>query len=243
MDYKTSCALLLQSEAITENQAEEILKMWAEKPRSYHDFLKKPGTSQPLRSYLGVVTEAIKQEFIDLKTNVPTASVAQKFFSLDDEDISKTFINTINNLSFDGVKNEICAWPYLTESCMSHLSDDIIMDIVVGPEYVFDFSQDRRGNLFDSLYKRMQNTYSRELFAANSFNALGWINKATRHPEEEVLKYLTMSSHFLNVGIGPEAILRKFYIRYRHDISRITQDIDAIRNQDIPSYIGKNFAN
>jgi len=243
MDYKTSCALLLKSEAITENQAEEILRMWAEKPRSYHDFLKKPEASLVLRSYLGVIREATKHEFIDLETKVPSVSVALKFFSLDDDDISKNFINVASNLSFSNTGREICAWPYLTESCMQHLSEEVITRIIVGSEYVFDFSEDERGNLYDSLYKRLRDTYSRELFAANSFNVLGWINKAARHPEEEVLKYLTMSSHFLNVGIGPEAILRKFYIRYRYDIRNITSEMRQLSSSDIPSYIGKNFAN
>lgn len=243
MDLKTSCNLLLNSEAITLKQAEEILVMWTKNPRVYHDFLKKENASQPLRSYLGVMHEAVKHEFIDLKTKVPSTAVALKFFSLNDEEISKGFIYTVNNLSFDEIKNEICAWPYMTESCMKYLSEEIIMDIIVGPEYIFDFGNDKRGNLYDSLYKRMRDMYSKELFAANSFNALGWMNKAAHYSEPEVLKYLTMSSHFINIGIGPEAILRKFYIRYRHDIGKIEQEMKMLSSHDFPDYIGKGFAN
>lgn len=243
MDFKTSCGLLLQSEAITKEQAEEILDMWAKKTRTYHDFLKKDNASQPLRSYLGVIQDAVKHEFVDLKTKVPANAVALKFFSLDDEEISKNFINTVNGLSFDEIKKEICAWPYLTESCMKHLSEELIMDIIVGPEYIFDFSEDKRGNLYDRIYQTMRDTYSKELFAANSFNAMGWTNKAAQHSEKELLKYLTMSLHFINVGIGPEAILRKFYIRYRHDISKIQQQMDMMKQYDFSDIMGKGFAN
>ena len=226
MDYKTSKELLLFPKELKEKEAEEILNMWQGNPRAYHDLLRNQGAAERLKAYVGVDREELMHEFIPINTVVPAISIAEKFFSLRDDDISEGLLSLVDYLSIDGVKDNVCAWPYLTISCVKHLSKETLEKVINNPYYVFDFSNDSRGDLFDTMFQSFSNVYMREMLAANSFNIMGWTNKAYKYSQQEFAKYLIMSEHYINEGIGEEAFFRKLYIRYRTDINLFKQKLD-----------------
>lgn len=241
MEYKTVKNLLLDVQVLTANQAEEILDLWEENPRKYRDFLKNKEAALNLQGYVGVLPNGINHDFMVLETPVPSAAVAGKFFALCDTDITKRFIHIIENYSASRT-GEICAWPYLKASLMNSFNEECLLEVVKTAFFVFDFSEDQQGRLFDSLFSRLSNSTSAELFAANSFNIVGWIQKMAKYSTRQFFKHFVMAEHFMNCGIGPEACLRKFYIRYRVETDELTEQMANMASLSGSAKIN-NFAN
>jgi len=235
MEYKTLKKLLLGTEVITATQADEIMDYWEDNPRAYHNFLKNEEASQPMMGYIGVNSNGLIHDFVELKTVVPSVAVAEKFFSLRDADITVRFVKLLDFLSGNST-HEICAWPYLTSKCMKHFDKQSLMAAVNTMWFVFDFNEDKHGSLFDSLLARLDTDAEKEMFAAASFNTLGWIQKVSANPLRKLLKLFMMSYHFMNIGVGPEAMFRKFYIRYRNDVENLVDDMDNASNPPETSF-------
>ena len=241
MNYKTAKELLFSKEALTEKQATGILDMWGKNSRTYYDLLKNEQASQALRGYVGVSQTADTHEFIELKAKVPSIVIANKFFELKIPAVTKYYIAVIENLSANPLNGEVCAWPYLTPEGMQHFDEQAIMDVVTSVWFVFDFKEDKQGNLFSRLLSRLNTETDKELFAANSFNILGWMKKIQNYPRREFFKYLVMSHHFVNIGVGPEAWFRKFYIRYKNDVENLLNQLDAAVDDIVDSPTGTPF--
>lgn len=239
MNYKTSRDLLLDTKAITQQQAEEILGMWEVKPRAYHDFLKTENAFQTLYQYAGVADDISKHLFQQTKIHVPSVAVAEKFFILHDEDTITRFINILNRFSVNQNFGEnVYAWPYLTKECMSALSMFQLFWLIGDWRYVFNFEHDTRGNLFDSIYRQLPVSLPRDVLVANSFNIMGWMRYASRYSPADFNKHMLMASHCLALGSDAEAVARKFYVTYRLDIVKELNDLDvrlALRNQNNPT--------
>ena len=227
MDYKTTKELLLNTKALTENQAEEILDMWEEKPRSYYDFLKNENAFQMLQVYAGASEDQPHHNFLPTNIRVPSISVAQKFFVIGDENVITRFFNLLGKLSVkESVSERVYAWPYLTKECMSALTMFQLFWLIGDWRYVFNFENDTRGDLFDSIYRRMMYSLTRDVFVANSFNIMGWLRYASRYSLQEFNKHMLMANHCLAFSCDAEAVARKFYITYRLDIVRELNDLD-----------------
>jgi len=228
MDYKTSKELLLDTKALTEQQAEAILSLWENNPRAYYDFLRNENASEQLKIYLGVSDDdVLNHEFLPIKKQVPSVSIAEKFFALDDEDIIDHFIKVLNKLSVKDKDNEeFYAWPYMTSKCMSHMAVANILSLISDWRYVFNFEEDERGTVFDGVYRRLGSDFLQDVFAANSFNVLGWIHFSYKYPQDQFVKHILMSQHCLATGIGMEVVNRKFYICYRLDIAKSMYELE-----------------
>lgn len=229
MDYKTSKELLLGTKVLTEQQADEILDMWEVKPRAYHDLLKVENAFQLLHVYVGVpeTEEDFHHYFEPTNIHVPSVSIAEKFFAFQNESIITRFITILNNLSVPQTYGErIYAWPYLTKECISALTMFQLFWVIGDWRYVFNFEDDKHGNLFDSLYRQLPMTLPRDVLVANSFNIMGWMNYARRYSPAEFNKHMLMSNHCIALGCDTEAMARKFYIIYRLDIVKELNDLD-----------------
>ena len=239
MNYKTSRDLLLDTKALTEQQAEEILDMWELKPRSYYDFLKNENASKALLVYGGPLTDAPHHQFNPTKICVPSDAVAHKFFALGDENLITQFITLLGRLSVKENFGEcVYAWPYLTKEFMSVITMFQLFWLIGDWRYVFNFEDDTHGDLFDSIYRRLPYSLTKDVFVANSFNIMGWLKYARRYSPQEFNKHMLMANHCLAIGSDAEAVARKFYITYRLDIIKELNDLDMRM-----SHKGMPFAN
>lgn len=221
MEYKEMRELLLKSEALTTKQANEILDLWQNKPRTFHDFLRNRSASVPLEAYDYVDLKDATHYFKVIPYYVPAPEIALKFFRLRDDDINEAFKDIVTWLVFTPERElDVCAWPYLTKDCVSYYSRNFILEIIRDMCYVFDFSQDESGLLYHTMYKKLLEP-ERELLAVNSFNTDGWYNSKLEKDRNIATFYSAMSMHLTGVDTGIEASIRKSIIGYQNDIAVI----------------------
>ena len=207
--------LLLKSEALTTKQANEILGLWQNKPRTFHDFLRNRSASVPLEAYDYVDLQDATHYFRVIPYYVPAPEIALKFFRLRDDGINEAFKDIVTWLVFTPERDlDVCAWPYLTKDC------NFILEIIRDMCYVFDFSRDESGLLYHTMYKKLLEP-ERELLAVNSFNTDGWCNSELEKDRNIATFYSAMSMHLTGEDTGIEASVRKFIIRYQNDIAVI----------------------
>ncbi|MBP5698326.1 MAG: hypothetical protein J6W96_02215 [Alphaproteobacteria bacterium] len=219
MDSKTAQELLLKKEVISKRQATQILSLWGKNPQAYHTFLRNKEVSQPVRVYKGLSPDQSEHQFVPVQSQVPNEVIAEKFFKLDDDDIIEKFISVIVKLSVSKLSRfNICAWPYLNYQCLKHTSIEVLISLMCSGNFVFDFSHDFRGELFDSLYRRQNSDLYRDILAANSFNILNWQRQANKYPLREATIRILMAEHFIESDPKYEPLNRKFYIHYRLDV-------------------------
>ncbi len=222
MDYKKLKELLLDnSAALTVENAGEILDLWENTPRTFYDFLRNAGAFVFLESYVGYNEENEAHDFMATQQRVPSPAVAAKFFRLEDDDLNIRFTEIVSDLAFKSDKEgAICAWPYLNKENVCLMSREFILELFITPYYVFDFSADEKGALFDFMRRRMHNEQEEELLAANSFNIIGWTagGNSCRDNMKKLSKFYFLSSHAFNAGIGEEASFRKLFLRYIYDV-------------------------
>lgn len=221
MEYREMRELLLKSEALTTKQANEILDLWQNKPRTFHDFLRNRSASVPLEAYDYVDLKDATHYFKVIPYYVPAPEIALKFFRLRDDDINEAFKDIVTWLVFTPERElDVCAWPYLTKDCVSYYSRDFILEIIQDMCYVFDFSRDESGLLYHAMYKKLLEP-ERSFLAINSFNTDGWYNSELEKDRNTATLYSAMSMHLTGEDTGIEASVRKFIIRYQNDIVEI----------------------
>lgn len=223
MEYKKLKEQLLYQRVLTKEQAEEILAYWRKEPQKYSAFLRNSGMSEPLRAYAGVNEEDDKGHyFIPIQVKVPSLEIAEKFFKTNDDEVIIDFLTLVNNLSAENL-DKICAWPFLSMVCIQHLDRQILKGIISDGRYVFDFQNDRRGELFDKIYKMMADDFHRRIFAANSFNVFGWLHQIHKYQIEQVGRYFLLAEHATGPDSEIEAFARKIYINYSIDVENLTE--------------------
>lgn len=110
MDYKESRELLLHAEALSYENACQILDLWQQSPRTYCDFLRNSGTFVFLESYVGQNEETELHSFVQTRRRVPSPAVAEKFFRLGYDDLNVRFMEIVNAIVFKQETDlDICA--------------------------------------------------------------------------------------------------------------------------------------
>ena len=220
MDYKESRELLLHAEALSYENACQILDLWQQTPRTYCDFLRNSGTFVFLESYVGQNEETELHSFVQTRRRVPSPAVAEKFFRLGYDDLNVRFMEIVNAIVFKQETDlDICAWPYVNKLCVRHFSREFILNMFLDMHYVFDFANDETGEVFDIMYKRLNGSaQERELLAVNSFNIGGWAFSGRNSSEETIVRLYLTAQHALHCGIGEEASCRKLFLQYLFDI-------------------------
>ena len=227
MEYKELKHLLLSKKTLTIEEAEKIICLWSETPGTYSNFMRNKNASIMLQVYNGVSDENNpKHEFEPIKVLVPSAPVAEKFFQLENEKITESFLTVITQLSKEKEQIiETCAFPYMEERCMKHLNVETIKKIIRGWNYLFDFTTDKDGNLFNMLYQKLPEPFWQELFSVNSVNVFGWANYLLEHKDRhEFIRRLIMASHYMGPYFNLEAFGRKYYINYMLDINKSVRE-------------------
>ena len=226
MNYQEMKEMLQSNIPLTKQNARAIIKLWQKTPKFYYNFLQQKNAAQRLGSYIGVGDgDDANHLFMPLKSSVPAPKIAEKFFCLEDYDITESFISVISQLSIEK-KNiaEICAWPYMQNNCMKYLKVKTVQNIIANWHFLFDFAEDKKGYAFNSLYQLMDIPLWQDLLAANSVNVFGWVEQAVHYDLQQVFRHFLMAEHCMNSGLSLEAIGRKFYIQYRLDVTRLLQE-------------------
>ena len=210
----------MHAEALSYENACQILDLWQQSPRTYCDFLRNSGTFVFLESYVGQNEETELHSFVQTRRRVPSPAVAAKFFRLGNDDLNIRFMEIVNDIVFKQETDlDICAWPYVNKLCVRHFSREFILNMFLDMHYVFDFANDETGEVFDIMYKRLNGSaQERELLAVNSFNIGGWAFSGRSSSEETVVRLYLTAQHALHCGIGEEASCRKMFLQYLFDI-------------------------
>ena len=224
MDYKETRELLLHAEALSIKQAKAILDLWDKNPRTYSDFLRNRGSFTFLSTYVGVGKDN-KHGFIQTTKRVPSPEIAEKFFRLEEDNISVRLIDIItDNVCRQDADISICAFPYLNKECVQYMSREFILEMFLNALFIFNFEEDTTGSIFEMMYQRVGGEQEKELLAVNSFNIDGWV--VPRKDPRKTAKMFLMSEHFTQRCIGEEAGFRKLFLRYIYDIQEGMRQID-----------------
>ena len=210
----------MHAEALSYENACQILDLWQQSPRTYCDFLRNSGTFVFLESYVGQNEETELHSFVQTRRRVPSPAVAEKFFRLGYDDLNVRFMEIVNAIVFKQETDlDICAWPYVNKLCVRHFSREFILNMFLDMHYVFDFANDETGEVFDIMYKRLNGSaQERELLAVNSFNIGGWAFSGRNSSKETIVRLYLTAQHALHCGIGEEASCRKLFLQYLFDI-------------------------
>lgn len=231
MDYQELKKLLQSDIPLTKQKARAIIALWQKTPKFYYNFLQQKNAAQRLEAYIGVGEgDDANHLFMPIKSTVPAPKIAEKFFCLEDYNITEGFISVVNLLSLER-KNlgEICAWPYMQNNCMRYLNVQTVKNIIANWHYLFDFAEDTKGYRFNNLYQQMEEPFWQDLLAANSVNIFGWSERADQYDLRQAFRHFLMAEHCMNLGLSLEAFGRKFYIQYRLDVTKLLYE--GIRQQ------------
>ena len=216
MNYKEARELLLHAEALSNKQANEILDLWETSPKSYSDFLRNRGCFTFLSCYIGLDSEK-EHKFEATTKRVLSPEIAEKFFRLEDDELGKRLIWIIaRSVWRQDSESPMCAFPYLNQACVQHMSSEFIWELLINPLFVFNFEEDTSGEVFELMYQKVGGEQEQELLAINSFHIEGWVNP-TREQRKTAKLYM-MSSHYFSDSSDEEACFRKMFLNYIDDI-------------------------
>jgi hypothetical protein len=217
MKYSEMSELLLSSDKVlTKEIAETILDVWRASPDWYRRFVKENGI--PLRAYAGSSDARTEHLFEETQIMVPSSKTADKFFAVNDVDLTIFFVKLIDILTFFDMEDPgIYAWPYMDVECLVDLPIEALQWVVRDGFFVFDFAEDTDGTKFEVLLQSLDKG-ERDMFVLSSFNITAWIQKFGTNNSESY-RYWLISNYATRPKNSFDAELKKMMIQFFDSIS------------------------